>query len=36
MDIESDSISEDDNEQQTHTYAAASEKIGKQSKSSDC
>ena len=29
MDIESDSISEDDNEQQAYTYAAASKKIVK-------
>ena len=35
VDIESDSVSEDESEQKIHTYAAASKKIGKWSKSSD-
>ena len=36
VDIESDIVLEDDNKQETHTYAAAFKKIGKWSKSSDC
>ena len=35
VDIKSDSVLEDENEQKIHTYAAASKKIGKWSKSSD-
>ena len=35
VDIESDSVSEDENEQKIHTYAAASKKISKWSKSLD-
>ena len=35
LEVESDSVSEDDNEQQTRTYAAASKTIGECNKSSD-
>ena len=36
VDIESDSVSQDEKEQKIHTYVAASKKMGKWSNSSDC